>query len=240
MRRAYWRMRVFCPSKPWTRPLGARSRIDAFPTDDATSCGRSGTSTSAGSMSGAISSRRDAALSQREHERSVRKRHRAQQGLRMEPVRDLDLRRQVVRKPERRARRRRHEDSEAARLVAPEHVVVDEIRQLVVDRRDLGLRHAGLLELPRRFGREILELDALGVAAPQRIRRQVDRHARRLAHREQLIELRTCRDVRVKNHRSCRRSIHGNLREEAKPGRAAALRLFVCVYRKRTPESCCT
>jgi hypothetical protein len=65
----------------------------------------------------------------------------------VEAIRDDDERHEVVGQPEGRERGRRGEQREAPRLVAPELVVGDQIRELVVDRRDLGAVGAGLLEV---------------------------------------------------------------------------------------------
>ena len=89
----------------------------------------------------------------------------------METVGDLDDGREVVRQPERRARGRRDEDREAARLVTPEVAVFDQIGKLVVDRGDVPSGSTRLLELRRGFPREVLQLDPFCVAARGRTRR---------------------------------------------------------------------
>jgi hypothetical protein len=53
---------------------------------------------------------------------------------------------------------------EAARLVTPELVVVDQVGKLLVDRSGIPSGGARLLKLPRGFPREILQLDPLRVA----------------------------------------------------------------------------
>src|SRR6185437_14376603 len=70
--------------------------------------------------------------------------------------------------------------AQAAGLVTPELVVVDEIRQLLLDRRDVGTRGGRLAQLPGGLRGQVLQLDPLRIAARRRARRQVDRDARRL------------------------------------------------------------
>jgi hypothetical protein len=90
----------------------------------------------------------------------VREGHRTQQGLEVKAVRDLDHAGEVVREPERGARRRRQEQRKAARLVAPEVVVVDEVGELVVDCRNVGSRRTCPPELFGGLAGKILQLDA--------------------------------------------------------------------------------
>jgi len=144
----------------------------------------------------------DAVLRQREHERRVRKGQRAHERLDVEAVGDLDLAREVVRQPERDARGRVDEEREAARLVAPELVVVDEVGDLLFDRGDVLLVNAGLAQLPRGFAAQVLQLDPLRLAARGRRGRQVDRDARRPAGGQEPLQLGTRRDVGGQDHRS--------------------------------------
>ena len=107
----------------------------------------------------------------------------------MEPVGDLHLGDEPVREPERDERAGCREQREAPRLEAPERAVGVELPELLVDPRDVRLRRAGLLELPDGLGGEILELDAIGVAAGRRIGGHVDRDAGRVPVRQQSIDL---------------------------------------------------
>src|SRR5262245_53941174 len=142
----------------------------------------------------------DASLRERQHERGVRERERAQERLEMEAVGDLDHARQVVRQAVGRASRRREEEREAPCLVAPELIVVDQVGDLLLDRGDVLPIGACLLELADGLAGQVLQLDSLCVTAGGRAGRHVDRDARRLAGSEQTVQLRTCRDVGWEDH----------------------------------------
>jgi hypothetical protein len=85
--------------------------------------------------------------------------------LRWKTVGDLDDGGEVVRQPERRARGRREEEREAARLVTPELAIVDKIGKLVVDSGDVGSGSACLIKLHPGFPGEIPQLDPIHVSA---------------------------------------------------------------------------
>jgi hypothetical protein len=107
----------------------------------------------------------------------------------------------VVGQAERRARRRREEECEAPCLEPPELVVVEQVGDVLLDLLDVYLRGARLPQLTHRLGGEVLQLDALGVAVRPRLRRQIDRDARRIASGEQPFHLSTRRYVGVEVHR---------------------------------------
>ena len=108
-------------------------------------------------------------LGEREHEPDVRERHGPEQRLEMESVGDLDQVDEVVREPERRERIRRDEDRKAPRLVMPEGVVIRELVDGLVEGGEVGAIGPCELELPLRLGREVLQLDPLGVTVRGRV-----------------------------------------------------------------------
>ncbi len=140
------------------------------------------------------------ALGEREDIADLRKRHRAQQRLDVDAVRYLDHVAEVVREPKGRQRRRRHEDREAPRLVAPELAVVVELRDSLVDRRDVSLRGTDGLELAPGLAREVLELDALRLAARGRVGREVERDGCRMSALEQPVDLGSGWQISVQVH----------------------------------------
>jgi len=66
-------------------------------------------------------------LGERQHERHLWKRHRAQQRLHIKPICRLDDAEQAIRQAERGQARGRRERCEAPGLVAPELIVVDQV-----------------------------------------------------------------------------------------------------------------
>jgi hypothetical protein len=142
---------------------------------------------------------------QRQHERRLRERDRAQQRLDVEAVGDLDHRAEPVRQPERPNAGRRREHGKATRLLGPEEVVLDEgVQRLahVGDGASIGTRRLHLLG---RLGDQVLELDPIGLRVlGDRARRQVRRDAARVACDQQPLDLGTRRDVGVERQRLVR------------------------------------
>src|SRR5215212_3086159 len=95
--------------------------------------------------------------------------------------------------------RRGREHRKAASLRGPEGAILDEIVQLITNIRYGALIRSGRFQLLGRRGSEVLQFDPVRLRLPRyRAGRQVDRHATRVARREQSLDLRTGGDVGVK------------------------------------------
>jgi len=129
----------------------------------AASAGRSGTSTVNGGPFATDLDEPHRAGRQRQHERRLREGDRPQQRLDVEAVGDLDDRGQSAWEPERPQARRGGEHGEAARLLGPEVVVLDERVQRLADVGDgapIGRRR---LHLGGGLRDQVLELDPIGL-----------------------------------------------------------------------------
>ena len=157
--------RTFWPSEPWMRPLGERPRTELRRTALAASFGRSATLTGAGGRSRADLDHADPVLRQREHERLVREGDRAQQRLEVEPIGDLDGLAQPVRQPIEAQAVRRGENGEAVSLEPPELVVVDEVGEVLLERRDPALVEALGGQLAGQALDQVLERDPVAAAS---------------------------------------------------------------------------
>ena len=124
----------------------------------------------------------------------------AKKGLDVEPIRYFDQVDEVVREPEGRDRVGRDEDREAPSLVPPELGVVIELGESLVDGHEVCSIGAGGLELAPRFGREVLQLDALGVAARGRIRGEIEGDRSRMPALEEAVDLGARGEIGVKVH----------------------------------------
>jgi hypothetical protein len=182
------------PSEPCRRLSGERSAIDAFP-------GAGGIARHTGDADlGRRSVGRDldqagGVLGEREHEGRLREGRAAQQRLDVKTIGNLDHGRQPVRDLKGPRTRWRREDRQAVRLAGPERVVIGEIVEhvaQVVDQAALDRRSGELIE---RLGAQILEFEAIALATLLGRRGQVDRNARRVANRQQLLEIGAGRDV---------------------------------------------
>ena len=129
-------------------------------------------------------------LGEREHVGGLRPGHAAQERLQVKAVGRFDDGLQMVWQTKRDDAFRGGEDREAARLEAPELVVVDEIVDLFLDRPQVALVVPGGTELIEPGLRQVLEGDAIGLRVlGNRCRRQVQGQARRTAMGDQACDL---------------------------------------------------
>jgi hypothetical protein len=92
-------------------------------------------------------------------------------------------------KPERDQRVGCAERRQAARLIPPEGIIVDQVGHLLVQRSQLAGRDTGAAQPLQRFGSQILELNPLCVSGRCWIGCHVDGHAGRAAMGEQPAHL---------------------------------------------------